>query len=50
VELAADLAALKRPNEAASILRPALQVLTRRFGDTDARVREAGSLLATLGV
>ena len=50
VELAAGLAALKRPNEAAGLLRPALQVLTRRFGDADARVREAGSLLATLGV
>ncbi|MCC6989053.1 MAG: tetratricopeptide repeat protein [Acidobacteria bacterium] len=50
VELAADLAALKRPNEAASILRSALQVLTRRFGEADPRVRDAGSLLATLGV
>ncbi len=50
VELAASLAALKRPSEAAGILRPALRVLTRRFGDGDARVREASSLLATLGV
>ena len=48
--LAASLAALKRPSEAAGILRPALRVLTRRFGDGDARVREASSLLATLGV
>ena len=50
VELAATLAALKRPNEAAGILRPALQVLTRRFGESDDRVRDAGSLLASLGV
>jgi tetratricopeptide (TPR) repeat protein len=49
VELAADLATLKRPNEAAGLLRPALQVLTRRFGDADARVRDAAGLLATLG-
>lgn len=50
VELAADLAALKRPNEAAGLLRPALQVLTRHFGEADDRVRDAGGLLATLGV
>lgn len=50
VELAAGLAALKRPDEAAGLLRPALQVLTRQFGEADHRVREAGGLLATLGV
>lgn len=49
VELATALAALKRPNEAAGILRPALAVLTRRFGEADARVREAATLLSALG-
>ncbi|MBL8138666.1 MAG: serine/threonine protein kinase [Acidobacteria bacterium] len=50
VELAAGLAALKRPDEAAGILRPALRELTRRFGEADDRVRDAVNLLAALGV
>ncbi len=49
VELASALADLQRRKEAAQLLRPAIDVLSRRFGEGDARVREARGLLASLG-
>ena len=50
VELAHVLADLRRPNEAAAELRPAIEVLARRFGGGDVRVSRARGLLAGLGV
>jgi len=50
IELAATLAGLQRAGEAAQLLRPAIDALSRRLGDSDARVRDARSLLDSLGV
>jgi serine/threonine-protein kinase len=49
VELAAVLASLSRPSEAAVLLPPALTVLAGQLGEDDVRLREARALLASLG-
>ncbi len=49
VELANVLADLGKPKESAAELRPAIEVLARRFGEGDARVNGARARLATLG-
>jgi hypothetical protein len=49
IEWAAVLVDLKRPNEAAALLRPAVGHLAAGLGDRDDRVASARALLAAVG-